>query len=240
MVLHAEHMGDATDSVYQFKPNRYSSHTLLLQNFPEHGRGRRVLDVGCADGYLSEILAERGFNVVGIEKQRQRSRPFPKSVQLIEADLDDSMPQLAGKFAFILCADILEHLRDPLKLLLELRALLEPEGRIVASLPNSGNAYFRLNVLLGRFPAQDRGLFDRTHLHFYTWAGWVDLLARGGFEIERVTPTAVPVGLAVPAWDGTRWVRALEALSYGLATVWKTMFAYQFIVEAAASRSEGA
>ncbi len=38
-------------------------------------------------------------------------------------------------------------------------------GRLVASLPNSGNLYFHLNILMGRFPAHGRGLFDRTHLH---------------------------------------------------------------------------
>ena len=158
-------------------------------------------------------------------------------MKLVEADLDFGMPRLSGPFAFILCADILEHLRDPQKLLLEACPLLAPEGCLLASLPNSGNLYFRLNVLLGRFPAHDRGLFDRTHLHFYTWAGWVELLDSGGFRVEKVMPTSIPIGLAWPRWDRTVPVRLLERFAYNLARWWKSLFAYQFVVVA---RPQGA
>src|SRR5271157_4910157 len=64
---------------YHFKPGPYSSHALLLREFPPQGDGRRVLDVGCAGGYLAEILAQRGFSVVGIDvpgtvRLRRRAR----------------------------------------------------------------------------------------------------------------------------------------------------------------------
>jgi 2-polyprenyl-3-methyl-5-hydroxy-6-metoxy-1,4-benzoquinol methylase len=49
------------------KPACYSSN-LFLNEFPLHEEGRRVLDVGCAAGYLSEILAGRGFRVVSIDR----------------------------------------------------------------------------------------------------------------------------------------------------------------------------
>jgi len=63
---------------YQFKAGPYSSHTLLLARFPERGEGRRVLDLGCAAGYLSEILAERGFSVACIDWQ---GKPNPATVE---------------------------------------------------------------------------------------------------------------------------------------------------------------
>ena len=121
---------------------------------------------------------------------------------------------------------------SPQGLLYSLRGLLATGGRLVASLPNSGHAYFRWNVMLGRFPSHDRGLFDRTHLHFYTWRGWVELFASAGFRIETVNCSGVPVGLALPRWRDTGAVRALERLSYESARWWKEMFAYQFIVTA--------
>ena len=221
----------AQSSVYQLKPGPYSSHSLLLDALPRAGgEGRRVLDVGCADGYLGAILSERGYRVTGLE--RARSPRFPESVDLIEADLDQGLPPMAGPFDFILCADILEHLRDPLRLLLDLRPLIAPAGALIASLPNSGHAYFRWNVLRGRFPAHDKGLFDRTHLHFYTWDGWQELIARAGLRVDAVCSSGVPVGLALPRWDGSAAVRALERLSFESARFWKTMFAYQFIVTA--------
>ena len=218
---------------YQFKPGPYSSHALLLREFPRHGDGRRVLDVGCAGGYLSRILAERGFSVTGIDLAG--TPPLP-GIHFVAADLDRGLPSLDGCFDFILCADVLEHLREPERLLRECRERLAPGGALIASLPNSGHAYFRGHVLMGRFPQHDRGLFDRTHVQFFTWHGWVDLLGRAGFLVETLHCSGVPVGLALPKWEGSFWVRALERLSYESARAWKNLFAYQFIVRARAER----
>jgi len=218
---------------YQFKPGPYSSHALLLREFPRQGAGRRVLDIGCAGGYLAEILAQRGFSVTGIDLP---GTPHPSGIHFVAADLDRGLPVLDASFDYIVCADVLEHLRQPERLLRECRERLAPGGALIASLPNSGHAYFRGQVLMGRFPQHDRGLFDRTHVQFYMWQGWVDLLARAGFLIETLHCSGVPVGLALPKWQGSLWVRALERLSYESARAWKSLFAYQFIVRARAER----
>jgi SAM-dependent methyltransferase len=218
---------------YQFKPGPYSSHALLLREFPRQGDGRRVLDIGCAGGYLGEILAEHGFSVTDIDLP---GTAHPPGIHFVAADLDGGLPALEGCFDYILCADVLEHLREPAGLLRECRERLAPGGALIASLPNSGHAYFRWHVLMGRFPQHERGLFDRTHLRFCTWHGWVDLLARAGFRVEALHCSGVPVGLALPKWEGSSWVRALERLSYESARAWKGIFAYQFIVRARAER----
>jgi SAM-dependent methyltransferase len=218
---------------YHFNPGLYGSHALLLREFPRHGDGRRVLDLGCAGGYLAQILAQRGFSVTGIDLP---GTPHASGIHFVAADLERGLPSLDGCFDYIICADVLEHLRDPERLLRECRDRLAPGGALIASLPNSGHAYFRWHVLTGRFPQYDHGLFDRTHLRFYTWHGWVDLLARAGFHIETLHCSGVPVGLTLPKWQGSLWVRALERLSYESARAWKKLFAYHFIVRARAER----
>jgi len=225
-------MGGAPESRYSFKPSPYSSHSLLMAALPEKGEGRRVLDLGCADGWLAAVLAARGYRVTGVERPATVTAAFPREVELVEADLDAGLPPLSGAYDYALCADILEHLRDPRRLLDQIRGVLAPGGRLVASLPNSGNLYFRLNVLAGRFPQHDRGLFDHTHLHFHAWANWVELLASCGFGIEQCRSSGIPVGLALPSRAATLPVRAAERLCYELARFWKTMFAYQFVVTA--------
>ena len=215
-------------SQYTFKDTAYSSHTMLLDLMPTRGEGRRVLDLGCADGHLAGALAARGYRVTGIEHHAPAHGEFA----CVEADLDGGLPALEGPFDFVLCADVLEHLKHPLDLLRAARGVLAPGGTLLASLPNSGQIYFRLNVLAGRFPEQDRGLFDRTHLHFYMWRNWRALFRQAGLTIRTRRVTAVPVSLAIPALEGKFAARLLERISYDLARLWKTMFAYQFVVTA--------
>ena len=217
---------------YTFKESPYSSHSQLLSVMPGDGRGRKVLDVGCASGYLGRLLADRGYEVTGIERPGGAGSDFPENVRLIEHDLEQGFPSLAQEFDYVICADILEHLRDPASLLRQIWAVLKPTGLLVASLPNSGNFYFRLNILLGRFPQDDKGLFDRTHLHFYFWYGWKDLLSTGGFTVAERRLTGVPVGLAVPSMQESAIVKAAEGSAYLAAKIWPSLFAYQFVITA--------
>lgn len=214
---------------YSHKTAPYSSHSLLLREFPTDGAGLRVLDVGCASGYLTDALAARSFRVTAIDLH---SAAPAGAAEFLTADLDLGLPPLPGAFDYIVCADVLEHLRDPLRLLLDMRDRLAPGGALLLSLPNSGHWYFRANVLAGRFPQDDTGLFDRTHLHFFTWTGWVALLDRAGLRIESVACSGDPYGEALPRWRGSLAVRALERVSYEAARAWKRLFAYQFIVRA--------
>ncbi|HZU29389.1 MAG TPA: class I SAM-dependent methyltransferase [Bryobacteraceae bacterium] len=217
-----------SSSPYVFKAEPNSSHSILLNLLPENGSGRRVLDLGCAGGYLSRLLAERGYSVTAVDVPGSPPPALPSSVSYLEADLDQGLPRVEDHFDFVICADLLEHLRNPDRLLRDIREQMKPGGMLVGSLPNSGNIYFRLNVLFGRFPMDDRGLFDRTHVHFYMWRGWNELLERNGFRITTVRPTVIPFSLALPGSSGVG--RAVESVYALLARAWKKLFAYQFVV----------
>jgi 2-polyprenyl-3-methyl-5-hydroxy-6-metoxy-1,4-benzoquinol methylase len=172
MVLRAERAPGKTAARYELKPGRYSSYTLVLAALPQQERGRTILDLGCSGGDLGVRLVERGFAPTCVDRPGETPPALPEAAALLAADLEEGLPGLLRPpFDFILCADVLEHLLEPDRLLASLPGALAEGGRLVASLPNGGNLYFRLNILMGRFPAHDRGLFERTHLHFYTWRG---------------------------------------------------------------------
>ena len=217
-------------SHYTLKESSYSSHSQVLAAFPMQGNGRSVLDLGCGNAYLGGLLVERGYRVTGVERAGGFDRELvPAGVRMVAADLERPL-QIDERFDFALCADILEHLRQPEHLLRDTARLLKPEGRLIASLPNSGHLYFRLNVLAGRFPQHDKGLFDRTHVRFYMWDGWRELLAASGFALAETRVSGIPFGVAFPGSAGTWWVRGLEWFSHATARFWRRLFAYQFIV----------
>lgn len=221
--------GTEQQQSYTFKASRWSSHSQLLSHFPPDGRGKLVLDVGCWDGQFAALLAQRGYSVTGIERQRWAEGQFPASVQLIEADLHQGLPALPGQFDFIVCADILEHLLDPAAILRGLAAHLKENGKLISSLPNSGNIYFRLVVLSGRFPKDEKGLFDRTHLHFYTGHGWQTLFKSCGYTMESAPGTPMPFTVV---WGNRVMASTLERVYGWLVRLWPSLFAYQFIVSA--------
>jgi SAM-dependent methyltransferase len=226
--------GTEPELLYPWKTSPYSSHSTLLRLFPAEGRGQAVLDAGCGNGYLASALASRGFRVTGLERAGGYRTDFPASVELIEGDLDRGLPPTYRQFDYIVCADILEHLRQPGSLLEQLRGVMKPGAQLVASLPNSGNIYFRWQVALGRFPQHDQGLFDRTHLHFYTWDGWQQLFRESGLRIRSIEVTSVPFERVIAPRNASVLVRAAEWFSYRLAQLWKALFAYQFVVIAVA------
>jgi SAM-dependent methyltransferase len=151
--------------------------------------------------------------------------------RLIVGDLDllDLAEELAGeRFDVIVAADVLEHLRDPLHVLRSLRPLLAENGYLVASIPNVAHGSVRLALLEGRFPYQERGLLDRTHLRFFTRESIGQLLEDAGFLIsDMVRHELILAASEVPFEDSGATAELRAALdSDPDATT------YQFVVKA--------
>ncbi len=177
------------------------SHALLLEAVPD---GARVLDVGCAEGYLARALAERGCTVVGLEfDPRAASAARDVCERVVVGDVEDPAvrEQVDGPFDRVLFGDVLEHLRDPEAVLRWAATLLGADGRAVVSLPNIAHWTARRELLRGRFPQADHGLFDRTHLRFFTRQSARALVERAGLTVEReaFAPAALPLESRVPA-----------------------------------------
>ena len=94
-----------------------------------------------------------------------------------------------------MCGDVLEHLVDPWGALAVLAGLLRPGGTAVISLPNAAHWTVRRALLRGRFPREDHGLFDRTHLRWLTLADARELVAGAGLRVVREAYTEAPLPL---------------------------------------------
>lgn len=197
------------------------THALLVRLVPP---GSRVLDVGCATGYLGELLAAQRCSVVGIDADHEAvaaARLSGAYLSVHEIDLDDPVANLPrSAFDIVLCADVLEHLRDPEGALRRLRRLVADDGRLVVSLPNVAHLSVRLGLLAGRFRYTQRGILDRTHLHFYTHDSAVALVNSVGLRVESVFAGSNRFGMALSF--GPRPVRRLRGLlAYNIVLVAK-------------------
>jgi glycosyltransferase involved in cell wall biosynthesis/2-polyprenyl-3-methyl-5-hydroxy-6-metoxy-1,4-benzoquinol methylase len=168
-----------------------NSHTQLVKRIP---KGSRVLELGCATGYMSEYLRQQlGCYVIGVEYDRamaQKAKQHCDQVIVGDVQKDHWLKSLADeKFDIITCADILEHLRDPISLLKKLPKYLKEDGCLLASLPNGAHAALRLELLEGRFTYEDTGLLDRTHLHLFNYHSLRELFVRGGFKVDELSYT---------------------------------------------------
>jgi len=226
------------DVRYQSKiDDPYSSHSVILARVGD-GRGKRLLDVGSAQGILAQKFTERGFEVTCIEgSQKLAALGRDKCQEMIVADLDKPLPQLNGQFDVIIYGDILEHLRNPMEVFTGFNRSLRPGGRVIVSVPNVAHLWVRLNLLLGRFGYANRGILDRTHLRFFTLSLFKRFLADAGLECDEIVATPVPLLLVVPKHAQGIWLRAVHALNAGLARRWKRMFGYQFVAVAHSRKS---
>tara|TARA_R100000149_G_C5827190_1_gene104169 strand:- start:135 stop:794 length:660 start_codon:yes stop_codon:yes gene_type:complete len=151
-----------------------------------------VLDVGCALGVNGKYLLDNNIanKVVGIEFDKQMAQEASKNItKVFCGDLNNqefrkTILNTNYTFDYILFGDILEHLYDPLKVLIELKSILNPNGQIIISLPNIGHVELLIQVFLkGTWPKNERGIFDKTHIRWFTRKDVFDLLKSADLKL---------------------------------------------------------
>ncbi|WP_150539577.1 bifunctional 2-polyprenyl-6-hydroxyphenol methylase/3-demethylubiquinol 3-O-methyltransferase UbiG [Actinobacillus vicugnae] len=109
--------------------------------------GKKVLDVGCGGGILSEEMAKAGANVTGIdmtndplEVARQHAQQHGLTIDYQQTTIEDFVQNQtacqAEKFDVITCMEMLEHVPDPLSIIQSCKALLKPNGVLFFSTIN--------------------------------------------------------------------------------------------------------
>jgi 2-polyprenyl-3-methyl-5-hydroxy-6-metoxy-1,4-benzoquinol methylase len=220
-------------TAYAWKDAPDASHRVVLDAAADHPAGR-VLDLGCGSGRVAAELRKQGHFVVGVD-----TAPEPETAErvdrLVAGDLEGGLPNElveSAPYDVVLAADVLEHLRDPDRLLRELHGVCTPEAVLVASVPNIGHWYPRLRIGFGRFDYDHRGILDATHMRFFTWRSFRRMAYRAGWLVEERRVTGLPLEiLGREAGPGlTRAVKRAVSLAdrAGRAT-WPSLFAYQYV-----------
>jgi 2-polyprenyl-3-methyl-5-hydroxy-6-metoxy-1,4-benzoquinol methylase len=220
----------ALSNEYALEESPGSSHGRIFSLLASRPSGK-VLDLGCSGGLLAERLQRAGHQVTGVDLVEVPG-VHDRITNFVKADLDEGIPPEVGSgFDVVLAADVLEHVRDPQRLLREAKRALRPGGRLLLCVPNIEHWYPRFRILLGLFDYDQRGILDRTHLRFFTRRSIGKLLQREGLSVVRSEPIGSPLDV-IGAGGTIAKLGMLRRIDRLLLAVWPTMFGYQFLLEA--------
>ena len=219
-------------NVYTFKDFEGSSHRILIDLITRYSDGAiTLLDLGAAGGELGEALRRRFKRTIGFEFDVDRLADLrTRFDQAVIADLE-TVRRLPSRADAIVLADILEHLRDPSKLLACVRRSLSPAGHVFISVPNIANITVRIGLMFGIFEYRERGILDSSHLRFYTMRSIKREIEGAGFRIVAIRGSSVPIRLIVPRAPEIL-LRTGERLLTLVTRIWRGLFAYQIIIVA--------
>lgn len=149
-----------------------------------------ILDVGCGEGYTSAEAKKtlKASVVVGVEPflpaaniaLKNLDRVLTSDIEVLDLDYPE------GYFDCIICADVLEHTRDPWTVLKKLFYYLGDDGFIIASIPNIQNYLVIKKLLTSKFDYEDSGILDKTHLRFFTLNTIKKMFDETGYEILKI------------------------------------------------------
>ena len=197
---------------------------------------RYILDVGCSNGTVGASLRRQDNQrvVIGIENDELlATEAATKLTEVVKGDLNAfeyGNHFSENSFDCIIFADILEHLADPWTSLKKAVSLLQPEGSVVISVPNVRHLTAIYAIFFhGSFPRRHRGLFDATHLRWFTFSDVKALCQNSGLRIVDVNGNLRLFDL--PGGEVNRRVERLLG-RFSSSFLVREFLAYQFVVRA--------
>jgi len=170
---------DAADPYYlEQADQRIVNAHRLLDMVP---RGGRLLEIGCASGFLLLAARERGFATQGVEMSAWASAHAREQYGLdVRSGRLEDLNLPAATYDVVVLADVIEHLHDPRRTIQHIHRVLRPGGVLLLLTPDVGSLTARV---LGR---RWWGLLD-DHYFYFSRATLRRLLTDEGFAIERIT-----------------------------------------------------
>ena len=151
--------------------------------------GARILDIGTGSGALGRYLSARECVLDGLTYHAEEAElAFPHYARLEIMNLEEEFPSTKfgdNYYDVIVCADILEHLRNAEAVLADLSQMLSPAGKIIISIPNPTYMGVVFSLLNSEFSRTEEGLLDRTHVQFFDRRGLENIVRNTGLFVEQ-------------------------------------------------------
>ena len=201
-----------------------SSHSLAIDSISPDSR---VLDIGCAGGFVGVELRKKGCKVTGMDVY-----PLTAGVTLDEfhqVDINKCELPDGREFDYITILDMIEHLHSPEEFMNRLKnaTKLTPNLKIIFTTGNIGFFAQRLTLLFGMFNYGRRGILDRTHTRLFTFSSMKNLLTQSGFELIRQDGIPFPFPLVIRSKALANFLLKVNMLLIGISPA---LFSYQMFM----------
>ena len=185
-----------TDASYIKRFASHINHISRMKKMEEMlPSGRKALDIACSYGILTERIAGKGNDVIGIDTDRRALALLKKKGLKGIYGTAENLPFKAGSFDLVVAGEIIEHIRQPQKFMDEARRVLRKGGELIISTPNIASLSNRLRRSLGMRlnVVEYGGEHDVGHVSFFDRERLLKLLERNGFELEELRANYVYV-----------------------------------------------
>lgn len=150
----------------------------------------KVLDIGAGNGLLACVLREKHKEIIidGIEPNHFAADLASKNYRHFYQGFAQDFIDIINRedYDFIVLADVLEHVNDPLALLLDLSSGLSNKTKIIISVPNIAFGAIRIGLMNGEFDYVDSGILEKTHVRFFTLKTIEMLVSNINMKIEKL------------------------------------------------------
>lgn len=209
----------------KFNPTPFETHMLVYDRIKSKSN---VLDIGCATGYFAKKLQEKKCKVWGIDSDKGALAVSKKYCVATYATDIENLPSIPfrQKFDYILLLDVIEHLKNPNRILQTTQRYLEENGRFIISTPNIAFISNRISHLAGKFEYTDIGIMDVNHVRFYTKSSLLSLLLKNRLKVEILDSAS---GFSQITFLGKYLNHIPKIWQYQITRLFDTLLTYQFI-----------
>ncbi|GEM_PF-596930 len=228
---------------HKLKPNNIDR--IQIDMIPE---GSHVLEIGCSTGFMAEYLVQKkNCRFLGIEAEIEPTLVAQeRGLEVISGFIEeesvrkkiDAHTAEHGPFEIIFMSQVIEHIATPRQTLEILKQWMHPECHLVISTCSIAHWRCRFRLLFGIWRYEDYGVFDHSHLRFFTINSFRELLEECGFAVvefgysfEDICPFKILFGTRIIApsdvlrlipFAGMRLRRAYTDLA-------KNLISHQFV-----------
>lgn len=166
----------------------------------------QIVEPQDAEIHVLEIGCDCGATLLEIKNRYPNARVYGSELNAQAADIashvatvtinnieEEDLHYKEETFDYIIFGDVLEHLRNPQKVILYCRKMLKENGRIIASIPNLMHISVMEQLLQGNFTYTETGLLDKTHIHFFTFNEIVRMFREAGYKLEEIQNVVMPI-----------------------------------------------